>query len=193
MFNNYHIKQMLIILILLALWSQGVGIWQQSFLITMCCKIILPVLDVINIACLINQSVLFFVTDQQRGGPGIFIVLVLEDVTCVWVISVPSMIDMEVYMQTVLIFSVHVLDQSMISDWNGLETMGFRGGDFIVLFPALDSCWSPVEGLLQDGWLFTGDPPFLPVYYTLVEVDTPNLKKSTFNLCQIFKVPHVFF
>lgn len=119
MFKNYHIKQMLIILILLALWSQGVGIWQQSFLITMCCKIILPVLDVINIACLINQSVLFFVTDQQRGGPGIFIVLVLEDVTCVLVISVPSMIDMEVYMQTVLIFSVHVLDQSMI--WTGMD------------------------------------------------------------------------
>uniref|UniRef100_A0A8W8LB31 Uncharacterized protein n=1 Tax=Magallana gigas TaxID=29159 RepID=A0A8W8LB31_MAGGI len=33
-------------------------------------------------------------------------------------------------------------------DWNGLETMGFRGGDFVVLFPALDTCWSPVEGLL---------------------------------------------
>lgn len=143
MLKNYHIKQMLVILIkVLALWSQGVGIWQQSFLITMCCKIILPVLDVINIACLINQPVLFFVTDQWRGGRGIFIVLVLEDVTCVCVISAPSMIDMEVFMQTLLIFSVHVLDQSVIwTSWNGLETMGFRGGDFIVLFPALDSCW----------------------------------------------------
>lgn len=162
MFKNYHIKQMLIILILLALWSQGVGIWQQSFLITMCCKIILPVLDVINIACLINQSVLFFVTDQQRGGPGIFIVLVLEDVTCVWVISAPSMIDMEVYMQTVLIFSVHVLDQSMI--WTGMDLRLWDLEEvtlqccFQLWIPG---CWSPVEGLLQDGWLCTGDPPVL--------------------------------
>lgn len=119
MLKNYYIKQMLVILILLALWSQGVGIWQQSFLITMCCKIILPVLDVINIACLINQPVLFFVTDQWRGGCGIFIVLVLEDVTCGCVISAPSMIDMEVFMQTLLIFSVHVLDQSVI--WTGMD------------------------------------------------------------------------
>lgn len=159
----------------------------------MCCKIILFVLDVINIVCLINQLVLFFVIDQQRGGFGIFIVFVLEDVICVWVISVFLMIDMEVYMQIVLIFFVYVFDQLMILDWNGFEIMGFRGGDFIVLFLVLDFCWLFVEGLLQDGWFFIGDFLFFLVYYMLVELDIFNLKKFIFNFCQIFKVFYVFF
>lgn len=33
-------------------------------------------------------------------------------------------------------------------DWNGFEIMGFRGGDFVVLFLVLDICWLFVEGLL---------------------------------------------
>lgn len=31
-------------------------------------------------------------------------------------------------------------------DWNGLETMGFRGGDFIVMF----QLWIPAGNLWRD-------------------------------------------
>lgn len=107
----------------------------------MCCKIILFVLDVINIVCLINQLVLFFVIDQQRGGFGIFIVFVLEDVICVWENSVFLMIDMEVYMQIVLIFFVYVFDQLMIQIGMDLYSVVFSFGYLLVICGGIVIGW----------------------------------------------------